>query len=512
MTTIFSLSAQATVSGTDEIEFQRTSNGKSVKGTFSTLQAGITTTGTVSTGTWSSDVAADTIDDIGEIAAALKSGADGTLITGTAGTSGDLSIFNADGDLVDGPTPPSGTIVGTTDVQTLANKVINDTTNTVHADAQHLEIRNESGGAITIGQAVYISGYSVGQDLPLVTLADASAASTMPAIGLVEDASIANNANGGVLVTGRLSGIDTSGFSQGDPVYVSTTAGALSTKPTGAGDQVQKIGVVLRSHATLGVVHLVGAGRINDIPNSMEDTVFRVVDDGDATKVAMFQASGITTATTRTFTFPDNDGTLITSGNLTDITTTGTVATGTWSADLAADTVDAITEISAGLKSGADTTLITGTAGTSGDLSQWNADGDLVDGPTPPSGTIVGTSDTQTLTNKVINTNDNNVRLDIPAVVSDTTDILATADVGMFIRYTSGSAVTVTVNSVAAGDVGGVIHLMQDGAGQVSVSSGTCTVRKSATFNASTEGENAVITLVFDTTTTAILMGMLEAA
>lgn len=71
-------------------------------------------------------------------------------------------------------------------------------------------------------------------------------------------------------------------------------------------------------------------------------------------------------------------------------------------ARIGADTIDAITEIAAALKSGLDLTLITGTAGTSGDLSQWNADGDLVDGPTPPSGTIVGTTDTQTLSGKTI--------------------------------------------------------------------------------------------------------------
>jgi hypothetical protein len=71
---------------------------------------------------------------------------------------------------------------------------------------------------------------------------------------------------------------------------------------------------------------------------------------------------------------------------------------------LPADTIDAITEIASGLKSGADTTLITGTAGTSGDLVQWNGDGDAVDGPTPPSGAIVGTTDSQTLTNKTLTT------------------------------------------------------------------------------------------------------------
>ena len=45
-----------------------------------------------------------------------------------------------------------------------------------------------------------------------------------------------------------------------------------------------------------------------------------------------------------------------------------------------ADAIDAITEIAAALKSGSDTTLVTGTAGTDTYVSKWNADGDLVDG------------------------------------------------------------------------------------------------------------------------------------
>lgn len=57
--------------------------------------------------------------------------------------------------------------------------------------------------------------------------------------------------------------------------------------------------------------------------------------------------------------------------------------TGTWTFStapaLAAGSVDAITEIASGLKSGADTTLVTGTAGTNGNLVQWNGDGDAVD-------------------------------------------------------------------------------------------------------------------------------------
>jgi len=57
----------------------------------------------------------DSIDAITEIAAALKSGSDGTLVTGTAGTNTYAAVWNADGDLVDGPGVPL-TSVATADI------------------------------------------------------------------------------------------------------------------------------------------------------------------------------------------------------------------------------------------------------------------------------------------------------------------------------------------------------------------------------------------------------------
>lgn len=48
-------------------------------------------------------------------------------------------------------------------------------------------------------------------------------------------------------------------------------------------------------------------------------------------------------------------------------------------ADLESGALDAIAEIDAALRSGVDTTLITGTAGTSGNVPQYNSDGDIVD-------------------------------------------------------------------------------------------------------------------------------------
>lgn len=47
------------------------------------------------------------------------------------------------------------------------------------------------------------------------------------------------------------------------------------------------------------------------------DNAFRVFDNGDATKLIAFEASGITTGNTRTFTVPDENGTLVTTDGFT---------------------------------------------------------------------------------------------------------------------------------------------------------------------------------------------------
>ena len=153
---------------------------------------------------------------------------------------------------------------------TLTNKTINDFSNKVDADEIHIKIRNESGSTMTKGQLVYISGYSVGEDVPLVTLADASASSTMPMLAMINDADIANNATGHATMSGRVFNIDTSAFTAGDTAYVSVTAGALSTRPSGTSDKVQAIGIILRSHASNGIIQIIGAGRVNDITNDID--------------------------------------------------------------------------------------------------------------------------------------------------------------------------------------------------------------------------------------------------
>lgn len=132
-------------------------------------------------------------------------------------------------------------------------------------------IECQSGEALTIGQPVYISGtHESGK--PIVSLANNAASSTMPAIGLVGE-TVISGVDVLVQANGLLSGIDTSSYAAGQSLYVNGTGVLTTTKPTGTA-LIQKVGVVSRSHATAGSIVIQGAGRVNDLPNLPEGSVW----------------------------------------------------------------------------------------------------------------------------------------------------------------------------------------------------------------------------------------------
>jgi len=150
-------------------------------------------------------------------------------------------------------------------------RVMNNQATTVNVQADSiLQVRNASGGAIAAGEVVYETGYNVGHARTTIAKADADDSTKMPSIG-VAIAAMNNNQNGSIIIHGQLGGLNTSAYSVGDSLYVSTNAGAL-TNVRPSIDDIQKIAEVSRSHASNGQIIVVGAGRSNDVPWNFEAT------------------------------------------------------------------------------------------------------------------------------------------------------------------------------------------------------------------------------------------------
>jgi len=156
--------------------------------------------------------------------------------------------------------------------------------------------KNRSGGTLTRGQVVFISGHS-GNETE-VQLAEADVPASMPAFGLVNDASSTDNSNVVIATFGTISGMNTSAFSEGDTVYVSTTAGELvNTPPAGETSQIQNMGQVVRSHANEGIIKVIGAGRSNATPNLDDGDIFIGNASNQTTTAALSGLVGVTSLT-----------------------------------------------------------------------------------------------------------------------------------------------------------------------------------------------------------------------
>jgi hypothetical protein len=141
--------------------------------------------------------------------------------------------------------------------------------NDIILDAVLIDVHNQTGADLSKGDVVNVTGtHSSGK--PTVGLADSTTSNgDFPGIGLVYT-DITNGTDGKVIISGSITGIDTSGCNAGDALYLSTTPGAWTkVRPLASTEKVQKVGLVKRSHATAGSILVIGAGRVNDVNNEL---------------------------------------------------------------------------------------------------------------------------------------------------------------------------------------------------------------------------------------------------
>ena len=117
------------------------------------------------------------------------------------------------------------------------------------------EVYNSTGATLTKGTVVYING---GQgNLPTVTKALAVGDITSAQTFGVVQSDITNQNNGFVVVSGGINSLDTQAYSVGAALYLSpTVAGAITTTKPYAPEHIVYIGVVVRSHPTMGVIEV----------------------------------------------------------------------------------------------------------------------------------------------------------------------------------------------------------------------------------------------------------------
>ena len=210
------------------------------------------------------DIASGTFDDDRIAQSNVKQHEDALAIAASQLTSGSLSI-----DLI--PSADRTYNIGNEDYRW----------NQIHADidgAILFRAKNDSGGVLSVGDVVYISG-STGAETPDVDLADANDAAKMPAFGVI---SIGGSDGAEVHVTtfGSVLNVDlpSATYAVGDEVFVSTTAGEFTnTAPTGESSALQKIGYVTRVNpggGPGGTLKVMGAGRTNAVPNLNQDKIF----------------------------------------------------------------------------------------------------------------------------------------------------------------------------------------------------------------------------------------------
>jgi Major tropism determinant N-terminal domain len=166
-------------------------------------------------------------------------------------------VIRADGAYLPSSTPkvlPAGGTTGQVLAKTSSTDYAVGWSDTTTASQVQQYVKNNTGTTLLKGQAVYVSG-ATGTNV-LVSLARANAESTSSnTLGLLLQ-DLTTGSQGYVLTNGKLTGINTGGLTEGDPVFLSpTTAGGLvyglANKPS-APNHLVYIGTVTRAHAIQG--------------------------------------------------------------------------------------------------------------------------------------------------------------------------------------------------------------------------------------------------------------------
>jgi hypothetical protein len=131
-------------------------------------------------------------------------------------------------------------------------------------------------GSIAKGTPVYYAGFD--NDLIVVEACDASDPLKMPCIGIVAEDLDDTNAKK-VISFGKLQGVDTSAYADGDELYIAAGGGFSTIRPIG-NSEIQRIAVVLKAGNPGGLMKIFNTSRTAGLPNLTDGHVW--VGDSDS--------------------------------------------------------------------------------------------------------------------------------------------------------------------------------------------------------------------------------------
>ena len=134
-----------------------------------------------------------------------------------------------------------------------------------------MQVKNVSGGSLSKGTPIHQTGTS-GQHSEVIA-ARADTAGSMPSVGILAD-TLADEGEGYAVISGRVSNVDTSSYSEGDVLYIGATGGLTASAPAGEGNSLQNIAIVNKVHASAGSLVVYGAGRGAATPNLNDGKIF----------------------------------------------------------------------------------------------------------------------------------------------------------------------------------------------------------------------------------------------
>ena len=321
-----------------------------------------------------------------------------------------------------------------------------------YATQVKLQVKNATGSTINKGSVVYISGASGAN--ALISLAQANSEMTSSStIGLLES-TLTTGSSGLVIVTGVISGVDTSAAVDGDPAYLSpTVAGGIvygvANKPK-APNHLVYLGTVTRAHATVGEIQI------------------RVANGYELDELHDVQ---ITSPTANDFLVRNGSNLWV---NQSPATARTSLGLGT------AATTNSTAYATAAQGAKADTALQPSAIGTT--VQAWDADLDIWSTKTAPSGTVVGTTDSQALTNKTIDFASNTLTGVASTSTSQTLTNKTLTNVVLSGSITEGVAALATSGTIALNATNATIQ--------------TCAAAGTITFTDSlTSGQSIVLML-----------------